>query len=399
MAGETIVRGAGPLTDLRVLDLSEGVAGPFATKLLSSLGADVITVEVPGRGDESRSRPPFLADDPHPEKSGLFLYLNTDKRSITLDLRQPGGQAIARKLIEWADIVVESFAPGQLQRWNIDYDSIEQLSPETILVSVSGYGQEGPYSAYEWSNLSALAMGGLLQITGDPDREPLKVGGRPAEYLGGLAAFSGAMVALYAQRATGEGQHVDVSLTEAVATAQMYSGLNYAYLGENRERVNEFAPTFRVQNGHVGVMYRQQNWADFCRMMERPDMIEDERFNDMTTRRTHSAELNEIVSAWMSTQEKRELYHRAQAQGMPFGYICNARDLIESPQYQHREYFVELDHPVSGRLTYPGTPLRWDGHAQPTDRAPLLGEHNGEVYNFLGYSDAEQVILRSEQII
>ena len=186
------------------------------------------------------------------------------------------------------------------------------------------------------------------------DKEPLKVGGRPAEYIAGLSAFSGAMIALYAQRASGEGQHVDVSMVEAIATAQMYSGLNYAYLGENRVRANDIAPMYQVSNGHVGVMYRQGNWDDFCDMIGRPEMKDDERFIDNVARRENIIELNQIVSEWMIKQDKTELYHLAQGQRMPFGYICDAEDLISSEQYIHRGYFVEIDHPVCGKLLYPG---------------------------------------------
>ena len=386
-----------PLRGLRVLDLSEGVAGPFATKLLASLGADVVKLERPGLGDVTRGQPPFAGGRPDREASGLFLYLNTDKRSLTCDLEQEAGRAIALRLVDWAEIVVEGFPPGQLERWGLGYDSIERRSPETVLVSVTGFGQDGPYRDYQWSNLVELALGGLLQITGDPDREPLMVGGRPAEYLGGLAAFAGAMVALTDQRRSGLGQHVDVSIHEAIATAQMYAGLNYAYLGENRERANAFAPTYRVRNGHVGVMFRQQDWQGVCEMMERPDLTDDPRFADVAARRQNGQELNALVGAWMAGQEKRELYHRAQAQGMPWGYICDAQDLLESAQYQERGYFVEMDHPRTGPLPYPGSPLRWDGEMLATERAPLLGEHSAEILGGLDYSPAQQAALRREQ--
>ncbi len=391
---------AAPLRDLKVLDLSQGVSGPFCTKLMGAMGADVVKVEPARGGDVARSQPPFLADDPHPEKSGLFLYLNTDKRSVTLDVAEPAGRTMALRLMQWADIVIEDFHPGQLTEWGLGYEAASGVNSAVVYVSVSPFGQDGPYRDYESSDLVALALGGLLRITGDADREPLRIGGQPAQYITGFAAFSGALIAVYHRVATGEGQHVDVSTHEAMAVAQMYASITYAYKGENRDRVNAFAPMFRVKDGHVGVMYRQQNWADFCTMLERPDLTEDPRFKDQSARRDNAEELNAIVGEWMATQPKEELYHRAQAQQMPFGYICDAQDLMESAQYQSRGYFIEIDHPVAGTLTYPGMPFRWGDQPWETRRAPLLGEHNAEVYGeLLGYGADELVQLRASGVI
>lgn len=391
---------AAPLRDLKVLDLSQGVSGPFCTKLMGAMGADVVKVEPARGGDVARGQPPFLADDPHPEKSGLFLYLNTDKRSVTLDVAEPAGREIALRLMEWADIVIEDFHPGQLAEWGLGYEAASGVNSAVVYVSVSPFGQDGPYRDYKSSDLVALALGGLLRITGDADREPLRIGGQPAQYITGFAAFSGALIAVYHRVATGQGQHVDVSTHEAMAVAQMYASITYAYKGENRDRVNAFAPMFRVKDGHVGVMYRQQNWADFCTMLERPDLTEDPRFKDQSARRDNAEELNAIVGEWMATQPKEELYHRAQAQQMPFGYICDAQDLVESAQYQSRGYFIEIDHPVAGTLTYPGMPFRWGDQPWETRRAPLLGEHNAEVYGeLLGYGTDELVQLRASGVI
>ncbi|MBA02171.1 MAG: hypothetical protein CL752_07145 [Chloroflexi bacterium] len=388
-----------PLSGVKVLDISQGVAGPYAAKLLGGMGADVISVEPPIHGDYARLTPPFFEDDPHLEKSGLFLYLNTDKRSITLDLSSAQAQSVMKPLIEWADIIIENYAPDTLENLGLSYKDIEKISRKTTLVSITEFGQSGPYKDYQGTNLISLALGGLLQITGDVDKEPLKVGGRPAEYIAGLSAFSGAMIALYAQRASGEGQHVDVSMVEAIATAQMYSGLNYAYLGENRVRANDIAPMYQVSNGHVGVMYRQGNWDDFCDMIGRPEMKDDERFIDNVARRENIIELNQIVSEWMIKQDKTELYHLAQGQRMPFGYICDAEDLISSEQYIHRGYFVEIDHPVCGKLLYPGHSFFWDGEKLPMERAPLLGEHNESIYEALGFSKEELSALTEKGVI
>lgn len=390
---------AQPLAGVKVVDFSQGVSGPFASKLMAIMGADVVKVEPP-RGDSSRSQPPFLGDTPHPERSGLFLYLNTNKRGVTLDLDQPGGRAIARRLIAWADIVIDDTPPAEAAARNLSYAQVEAVNAAAVLVSTTPFGQDGPYSGYESSDLVELALGGLLYITGEPDREPLRMGGQPSAYFAGLATFSGALIALYARDATGEGQHVDVSALEGVATAQMYSGLNSEYLHVDRERMNSLAPLFAAKDGFVGVMYRQPDWTEFCTMMGRPDMITDERFRDVVSRRVHQEELNSIVGRWIAEQPKEELYHRAQRKRMPFGYICDARDLMQSAQYIERGFFQEIDHPVAGTLTYPGMPMRWGDQQWELRPAPTLGQHNIDVYHhLLGYSREDLVLLRAEQVI
>ena len=389
-----------PLDDVRVLDLSEGVAGPFATKLLAALGADVLKVERPGSGDVARSQPPFLGDDPHPEKSGLFLYLNTSKRSVTLDLEQATGRDLCRRLLAQADLVVEGFRPGRLAGWGLGYDALEAIRPGVVLVSVTDFGQDGPYRDWQSSDLVALALGGSLYIAGSPDREPIKIGGQPAQFFAGLSAFSGAMIALHHRDATGEGQHVDVSLHEGIATAQEYPGAAWAYKREIRERVNVNAPMFEVSDGYIGIMFPQRSWPRFCELIGHPELETDPRFATHPLRRDHMDELRAVIDEWTVGRRKADLYHEAQEARVPVGYVCDAEDLTESPQYRHRGYFVEIDHPVAGRLTYPGMPLKLGDYEWRLERAPLLGEHNDEVYiDALGLSRDDLVRLRAAGVI
>lgn len=390
----------GPLADLKVLDLSVGVAGPFCTKLMGAMGAEVLKVERPGLGDKARSMPPFYHDAPGIETSGLFLYLNTNKRSITLNLEEPAGRAILRRFVSWADVVIEDFKPGTLEQWGLDYPALEKANPRVILTSISGFGQDGPYRDYEATDLVAMALGGILYITGEQAREPLKIGGQPSLYFSGLSAFTGSLIAVYYQEATGQGQHVDVSMMEGIGTAQMYAALSYAYKKENRLRVQDFAPMFQAKDGYVGMMYRQPNWEDLCHWIGRPGMLEDERFRDFASRQAHMQELNAIVGDWVKDQSKADVYHTGQALRMPFGYICDAKDLIESPQYQDRGYFIQIEHPATGALTYPGMPLRMGDLEWDIQRAPLLGEHNEEIYcSQLGYTKQDLVVLRGAGII
>ncbi|MYE46932.1 MAG: CoA transferase [Chloroflexi bacterium] len=388
------------LDDVRVLDLSEGVAGPFCTKLLAALGADVISVEAPGRGDRARSYPPFAGDEPHPELSGLFLYLNTGKRSVTLDLAQASGRAIAGRLAGWADIVIEDFAPGQLDAWGLGHEALAAARPGAIVVSVTDYGQSGPYRDWRATDLTALALGGSLYIAGDEDREPLKIGGRPAQFFAGLSAFSGALLALHYRDATGEGQHVDVSMLEGIATAQEYPGAAWAYKREIRVRGPGHAPMFEVGDGYIGLMFPQARWAAFCELIGRPEIEHDPRFEGTRQRRDNMAELSEIIAEWTEGKRKADLYHAVQAVQGPAGYVCTAPDLIESPQFVEREFFSEVDHPASGPLLYPGLPLRFGTERPPLRRAPLLGEHNAEVYGeLLGCSAADLARMRGAGVI
>ena len=393
------------LDDVRVLDLSEGVAGPFCTKLLAALGADVISVEAPGRGDRARSAPPFAGDEPHPELSGLFLYLNTGKRSVTLDLQQASGRAIAGRLAtEWADIVIEDFAPGQLDAWGLGHEALEAARdaarPGAIVVSVTDYGQSGPYRDWQASDLTALALGGSLYIAGDEDREPLKIGGRPGQFFAGLSAFSGALLALHYRDATGEGQHVDVSMLEGIATAQEYPGAAWAYKREIRVRGPGHAPMFEVDDGYIGLMFPQARWAAFCELIGRPEIEHDPRFEGTRQRRDNMAELREIIAEWTEGKRKADLYHAVQGVQGPAGYVCTAPDLIESPQFIEREFFGEVDHPATGPLLYPGLPLRFGTERPPLRRAPLLGEHNAEVYGeLLGCDAADLARMRGAGVI
>lgn len=394
-----------PLGGVRVLDLSEGFAGPLCAKLLGALGADVLKVERPGGGDIARTLPPFLGDDPGTERSGLFLYLNTNKRGVTLDVEQEGGRGLARQLIERSDLVIESFAPGQLDVWGLGYEALAASDPALTLVSVTEFGQTGPYRDFTSSDLVAAALGGLLYMSGSADREPLQLGGTPAAAFAGLSAFSGALVALHYREATGEGQWVDVSELEGLAVAQEYPGVTYAYKHEIRERSNDFAPTLEASDGYVGLMYRQPNWHDFCEMIEMPELEDDPRFATTAARRQHADQLNALVGPWIRQQRKHDLYERGQSMRMPVGYLCTAADLIESPQYRERGFFTEIDHPTAGRLTYPGLPFLMheaSGHQLewPTEPAPLLGQHNEQVYcEELGLGQSELASLLERGVV
>ncbi len=389
------------LSDVRVLDLSEDVAGPFCSKLLAGLGAEVIKVERPGSGDVSRRAGPFPGVAPHPEQSALFLYMNTGKKGITLDIAGRTGAAILRCLVQECDILVESFPPGYLERWGLGYAALERLHPGLIYTSVTPFGQSGPYRDYKGSELIAQAIGALMQTIGLPDREPLRIGGNPALYTTGMSAFSATMIALYVRDVQGDGQHVDVSAMETIAVAQIHSSIHHQF---GRAPARRESPLVRAKDGWVspglerGV--RQDTWARVCELIGRPDLKDDPAFNTPEARREHQQDLLAILGTWTATRPKEEIYHIFQEFQSVAGYVATVEDLSASGQLAARQFFQAIDHPATGTAIYPGAPFRIQGDPWRHTRAPLLGEHNSEIYGGrLGFAAAELARLRALGII
>ena len=384
------------LGDVYVLDLSEDIAGPFCSKLLAGLGAEVIKVERPHSGDVSRRAGPSLGATPHPEQSALFLYLNTGKKSITLDVASQTGAAILRRLAQECDILVESFPPDYLDQWGLGYAALEHLNPGLIYTSVTPFGQSGPYRDFKGSELIAQAMGGLMQTIGLPDREPLKIGGNAACYTTGISAFSATMIALYVRDMQGDGQHVDISAMETMAVAQIHSSIHHQF---GRTPTRRESPLVEAKDGWVspglerGV--RQDTWARVCELVGRPDLKENPAFSTPEARREHQQDLLAILSGWTATQPKEEIYHLFQELRSVAGYVATVDDLFTSRQLVARQFFQAIDHPAAGKAVYPGAPFTIQGDAWRHARAPLLGEHNGEIYGGrLGLSPAELARLR-----
>ena len=384
------------LSDVRVLDLSQDVAGPFCTKLFAGLGAEVVKVEPPGFGDVSRRVGPFTATEPHLEQSALFLYLNTGKKSITLDVASPSGAAILRQLARDCDILVESAAPGYLEHWALGYDALQSLNPSLIYTSVTPFGQSGPYRDYQGSELIAQATGGLMQTVGLPDREPLKIGGHAAMYTTGISAFSATMLALYARDLQGHGQHVDVSAMETMAVAQIHSSIQQQF---GRTPARRESPLVRARDGWVapglerGV--RQDTWRRVCELIGRPELEDDPKFHTPEARRENQQDLLAILGDWIATRPQEEVYHIFQELRSVAGYVATVADLLVSRQLTAREFFQAIDHPSAGTAIYPGAPFRIEGAAWSHGWAPLLGEHNVAIYGGrLGFSPEELAHLR-----
>jgi crotonobetainyl-CoA:carnitine CoA-transferase CaiB-like acyl-CoA transferase len=367
------------LAGLRVLEIAQYISGPFCGKLLAALGAEVIKIEKPGEGDGARKIGPFPGDVPHPEKGGMFLYLNTGKKSITLNLKHASGVRVFNELVKDADILIENFEPRVMSSLGLSYKVLEKINPALLMVSISNFGQTGPYRDYQACEINLFALTGQMYISGNEYREPLKYGGFPSQYMAGILGFSSVMAALHERDRTGIGQHLDLSIQECLTSCHYQALDQYQYTGTIMKRagMQGISP---CKDGFVGMNVNAPQWPRLPVLIGAPELLDDPRFQTMNLRREHADELAAYVLPWMIERTKAEIYEAGQEAGLPFGYVATAEDLVKSPQYQSREYFVELEHPFAGKLTYPGLPFRTGNSPIPLKRAPTLGEHNDEIY-------------------
>jgi len=390
--------GDGILSDITVLDLSRGVAGPFCTKLLAGLGAEVVKVELPETGDPSRQAEPFLGDCRGLENSALFAYLNTGKKSVTLNLDIPLQAQVVQRLARDSDILVESFAPGDLGRPGLSYEALSETNPGLIYVSVTPFGQWGPYRDYKGSDIVAQAIGALMYTIGLPDREPLKVGGEAALYTTGISAFSAAMLALYVREEQGFGQHVDISAMEVMTVAQIHSSINEQF---GHTQVRRGTNVVRAKDGWVSpgleMGVQEDTWPKVCELMGTPELVEDLRFTTQEARRANQRDLLEFVGNWAATKPKEEIYHTLQALRTITGYVATVEDLLASQQLTYREFFQSLPDLAFGEVIHPGPPFRIEDDSWRLLPAPRLGEHNEEILcGRLGYSLKELSLVSNE---
>ena len=417
------------LGDVRVLDLT-GELGAYCTKLLAELGADVIKIEPPG-GDPARGVPPFYRDEAGLERSLYFLNLNTSKRGITLDIEQPTARDVLKKLAATADIVVESFPPGYLDGLGLGYDALAVLRPDIILTSITGFGQWGPHAHYLAPDIVGVAMAGIMWLAGDPQDPP----NLPPAYQGyvsaSIQAAAGTMMALYHRDATGEGQHIDVSMQEALLiaeeTAMQGWDLNKNVRGRTGGRaalpitVPGMGPYETSDGwvwGYVGAPGGAP-WTELLAWMEAEGQAEDlgrepyrgviEQLNlrfltvtvlDAEQREKHRptlAHIDEVLRRFAAGKSKWELYEQGQGRRLLIGIVSTPEDLAKNPQLAARRWFQEIEHADLGAtLRYPGPPYRLSETPwRIARRPPLLGEHNGEVLGELGYSVAEVSALKS----
>ncbi len=393
------------LSGLIVLDLSRNISGPFCTRLLAGLGAEVIKVEPPLGGDPARKSGPFPGDKPHHEKSGLFLYLNTGKKSITLNLETEAGAGIFKNLVREADIVVENFEPKVMPGLGLGYPELEKINPALIMTSISYFGQSGPYRDFKATNLTAYAMGGITYVTGEPDREPLTTGGEQAEYQGGLNAFVATLTALHYRDISGLGQQADVSIMECLVSILEYKLEMYSFLGAIAGRWHSRHPyswphgdIYPCRDGYVAIP-PQPDMDDFSAWLDKPELAE-ERFATFAGRLQNREEFEAALASAVKSKEKLDFFHAGQEWRFGTGYVATTEDIVRDPHLKERGFMVEIDHPEAGRQVYPGLPFKLGETTGQLTRAPLLGEHNAEVYgNRLGYNRQDIDSLKKAGVI
>ena len=396
----------GALEGVRVLDLTHHIAGPWCTKLLADYGADVIKVERP-EGDPARRMAPFFHDQTGPENSLLFLYLNTSKRGVTLNLKTGQGRQMLQELVRETDLLVENFAPRVMPSLGLDYDCLREVNPALVMVSISNFGQTGLYRDYRATEIVEYALGGLMYIFGAYDREPLKHALHQAQFKAGTNSASAALMALYHQRLTGRGQHIDVSIQECIASTLRDVVNNYTYTGAVRRRQpNHSGDLTRLRAAADGYVLpnpgagASMDWDAVAEFLDAPE-LKDEKFNDASARLANAEELGELLDRIFQTKNKFDVFYAAHQQRFIYGVVQSPEEVLANDQYGEREYWVDLDHLNMGAFKLPGAPfLMSDSPWQVRQPAPTLGQHNRELFGQrLGCSDTDLSGLRAMGVI
>ena len=394
------------LEGVSVLDLTHYIAGPYCTRLLAGFGADVLKVEPPG-GERGRRMAPFFRDEPGPDTSLPFAYLNSGKRSLTLNLKLEEGRDILRSLLSETDILVENFAPRVMPSLGLDYPTLKEIAPHLVMVSISNFGQTGPYRDYKASDIVEYAMGGLMYIFGAYDREPLKHAFNQAQFKAGTDAASAALMALYHQRMTGQGQHVDVSIQEAVASGLRDVVNNYTYTGAIRrrqpnhsgdmQRIRATADGFLLPNPGLG---SGLNWDSYVEFLGLPE-LDDDKFRTPSARLVNAEELGGILDEYFIRQDKYEMFYGSHERRFIFGIIQSPEEALNDPQFAHRGYFEEVTHPAMGNLKFPGAPFIMESTPWQTGgTAPSVGQDNAEVLGGrLGLKAFQLAELRAQGVV
>ncbi len=377
------------LDNVRILDLTQHIAGPYATRLFADFGADVIKVEKPS-GDITRTMGPFKDGIPHPERSGLYFYLNCNKRSVVLDLKSDEGRAALASLAKSADLVVESFAPGTLERLGIGYEWFKSLKPDLPLVSISNFGQDGPYRDYRLTDLTLYAFAGEMYSMGETDREPVKMAGTAALFESGAAAAVGIMGALFAAKRHGIGQHVDISLAETHfggVDRRHATAIGFQFSGRKTLRVASHGGgmpqgIYPCADGYVDFTNAGLRPDRIAEMLEHPDWLDDSRFSDPVQRMNPAVieEWNGYFIGWCIERTKREIWAEARRAKVMCGPMFTMEDLFTDEAFRDRGFWSNASHSELGEVTIPGRPLMMEqGGWELRRAAPLLGQHTKEV--------------------
>ncbi len=392
-----------PLSGLKVIDLSRFIAGPYCTMKLGDMGAEVIKVETPGKGDDSRELgPPFLEGE-----SAYYLSFNRNKKSITLNLREEKAKEILRQLIADADIFVENFRIGVTEKMGLTYEDVRKIKEDIIYCSITGYGHNSPYREKPSFDVMIQGEAGLMSITGFPDGPPQRLGVAIADILGGFHAVEGILLALLVKNKTGKGQFIDVSLMDSIIAILTYQAGNYLATGETPQRVGNRHPmitpyeSFETADGYViFAVGNQRLWESFVKALGREELNSDPRFADIQSRNQHSAELKAIIEE-ITRQEKTEKWVAVMEEaGVPCGRIRTIDQVLTDPHVAVREMVVEMEHPLAGMIKLIGVPTKLSlTPGAVTLPPPTLGQHTEEILNALGYSKNEIAEMQEQGVI
>lgn len=392
------------LDGIRVLDLTQAMAGPFCSMLLADMGADVVKVEPPGRGEMTRKMGFAAAKG---DDSAAFLAINRNKRSVTIDLKSADGQDLFKKLACKADVIVENFRPGVTHRLGMDFTTIHALNPQLVYGSISGFGQTGPHSSRAGFDLIAQGMAGVMSVTGEPGGEPVKSGVPLSDLAAGMYCALGVLNALFARERTGEGQHVDTSLFEAALsfgvweTAELWATGRIPQPFGSAHRLTAPYQALRTADGYITVGANNPRlWIRLCETINRTELINDPRFVDNDARMTNRLELQGELEQTLMSETTGTWVHRFEEAGFPAGPIYNYQQVFEDPHTIERRMLEEYEHPVAGTVKVLGIPVKLS--ATPGSirlPAPLIGEHSEDVFRELGLSTERLQQLRDEGVI
>lgn len=396
---------SGPLKGIRVADLSRFVAGPYCGMLLADMGAEVIKVEKP-EGEETRSIPPFFNDiegDSH-----YTAALNRNKRAITLNFREVGAKNVLTKLFKWADVIIENFRPGTLEKMGFSPELIQEINPEVILARCSGFGQTGPYKHRPGFDAIAQAMGGIMSVTGREEDPPLLAGTYVIDYVTGMHATIGILSALHEREKTGKGQTVDVSLYESAVSMLVSMIPTYDQTETIHKRVGNGdryaapANAFETKDGWVYLLASTQNlWERLCKLMGREDLLKNDQLNSVPRRLKQKEDVNAIVQEWTMNFERDELVNLLDQKGIPCAPIQNISDIMQDEHLKAREQIVKVNHPKVGEVALSGITIKLsESPGEIRYGVPIIGQHNEDIYlKELGFHKEEYEELKTKGVI
>ncbi|MEW6185904.1 MAG: CoA transferase [Thermodesulfobacteriota bacterium] len=398
------------LEGMKIIEYCNMVSGPYCCKLLADMGAEVLKIELPNQGDDSRRRGPFPGDAPHPEKSGLFLYLNSNKKGLTLDLSTFEGKILFEKLISGADALIEDRPPGEMDALGIGYKQLKTLNPGLILLSITPYGLSGPfkdYKAYQINTVHASGQGYMLPIPAqDMNRPPVKVGGHSSGFDVGLVAVVAVTAAYYHKLLTGEGQFIEMSKQEALMSMQRVESVTYAndqvVLTRGGDKVRKMpGGILPCKDGYiVAVTPEEHQWKALVKLIGDPHWAGEDWCQNALVRSENADSINEKIIEWTMQHTREEIFHQGQALSCPVAPVNTSENIARSEQFKSRGFFVEMDHPVAGKLPFPSSSFRFSKTPWKLVRpAPLLGEHNDEIFGRLGYDKEALAALKDKGVI